>query len=131
VYIQRLQGYLKEGISLEEEVRAKRAVEFSKQKAEVDQKVLKLKESVDDIIKELKAKGYEIETRQDIANKKDQLTITGIEIAYQLLDKFCFVKPVETDYLRIEYKKILRNNISRKGHWEIHKYENRIHRCQG
>src|SRR3989344_7044237 len=64
---------------------------------------------------------------QDIANKKDQLTITGIEIAYQLLDKFCFVKPVETDYLRIEYKKILRNNISRKGHWEIHKYENRIH----
>jgi len=68
---------------------------------------------------------------QDIANKKDQLTITGIEIAYQLLDKFCFVKPVETDYLRIEYKKILRNNISRKGHWEIHKYENRIHRCQG
>jgi len=70
VYIQRLQGYLKEGISLEEEVRAKRAVEFSKQKAEVDQKVLKLKESVDDIIKELKAKGYEIETRQDIANKK-------------------------------------------------------------
>lgn len=70
-YIQKLQGYLKEGIALKEELRSKRSAEFAKQREEVETRISKLKGTVDEIITDLKSKGYDIETRQDVANKRE------------------------------------------------------------
>lgn len=68
-YITRLQDLLKQGISLQEKARAQAPREFEVHKQEIDKKVKTLTDSVDNVILELKRKGYPIETREDYSSK--------------------------------------------------------------
>ena len=68
-YIEKLQGLLQEGIELKQNVREKSKEEFEKHEKEIKTSIKDLKDSVYGVIKELKSKGYDIETRADYINK--------------------------------------------------------------
>ncbi len=64
-YIINLQDLLKKGIVLKQEVREKSAHEADLYKEQIDKSIIGLRNSVNNVIKELKYKGYKIETRED------------------------------------------------------------------
>lgn len=79
-YILKLQGLLKDGIKQAEQIRATAEADFAKHREEISASIAELKEAVDSTIKELKKKGYEIETRQDYidSGKIAAMAKTGI-----------------------------------------------------
>jgi hypothetical protein len=65
VYIERLQGILKDGISLKESLRKRLPEEIEEYKAQYDSEIKRLRQSVDVVIDELESKGYDVETREE------------------------------------------------------------------
>src|SRR3989338_183599 len=68
-YVQTLQDLLYQGIALKQEVRQRSTQEVSQYKKQIDTQIGEFRDSVDGVIKELKQKGYAIETRQDYIDK--------------------------------------------------------------
>ncbi len=69
-YLTRLQTLLKDGIELKQKIRERVPEEFETYRKQIEEKVNGLRGSVDEIIGELKTRGYDIETREDFVNKK-------------------------------------------------------------
>ncbi len=69
VYAQRLQGLLKDGIALKEEVRSTAVEDIEKNRQQLAKKTDELANSVNSVVTELEDKGYDIETREDYINK--------------------------------------------------------------
>jgi hypothetical protein len=68
-YVIKLQGLLNDGIKQAEDLRSKSQQDFAMHRKEISDKIGELKGAVDSTIKELKNKGYDIETREDYINK--------------------------------------------------------------
>lgn len=68
-YIERLQGLLKKGIALKQEVREKGMRDLRLYRTEFQKRMSELMGEVDDMILELKDRGYDIETREDYIKK--------------------------------------------------------------
>ncbi|MAH07105.1 hypothetical protein CMI38_02550 [Candidatus Pacearchaeota archaeon] len=96
-YLSELQGLLKEGIELKQNVRVKTHQEFSVLEDEVNKKISELRGSVDDIIHDLESKGYDIETRDEVIDagspsKYDKLIDNVVGIGAGVLGVYSGVK---------------------------------------
>ncbi len=68
-YITKLQDLLKQGIELKERIKDISAGEFDAHKKQIEQRMFGLRTGVDEVIAELRKKGYDIETREEAVNK--------------------------------------------------------------
>ncbi len=76
-YLGDLQTLLKDGIRQVNDVRVSSASEFAQHRADIQSKVDELRESVDAIVGELKGKGYNIETREDVMTEAERNGVYG------------------------------------------------------
>lgn len=68
-YIINLQDLLKQGIALKQEAREKSTQKVAHQREYFDKKIAKLHSSLDNVIRELNQRGYDIETREEFISR--------------------------------------------------------------